>query len=142
MVKQIPVALTNPIAIFKSATEPGRLVVMLDLKDANGATVVVPVGIDNVNFGTGKTETATISYTDYPKTVKETNQPDNRWFVREAEAGRLLYVNTELASTWAVSSGSNSLTASPTSAQPSVDAGRSCQTPARKQRHIRNGRNG
>ena len=116
MVKKIPAALTDPIAIFKSATEPGRLVVMLGIKDENGATVVVPVGMDNVDFmGGGALETVTLSYSDYPK-VNEANQPDNQWFANEAEAGRLLYVNTETASVWALTSGSNSLHRLPTPA--------------------------
>lgn len=45
IMKQLPRALTNPIMIFKSYTGPNgeeRRVVVVDLKDSNGATIVVP----------------------------------------------------------------------------------------------------
>ena len=45
IMKQLPRALTNPIMIFKSYTGPNgeeRRVVVVDLKDSNEATIVVP----------------------------------------------------------------------------------------------------
>ena len=42
VMKQVPKAMTDPIMIFKSATVANDYVMMLDLKDNKGATVVVP----------------------------------------------------------------------------------------------------
>jgi hypothetical protein len=50
LVKQIPEALADPVAIFKSATHANGLVAMLELKDKNGSTVVAALHM-NVNQG-------------------------------------------------------------------------------------------
>ena len=39
ILKQLPAALADPIAVFGSDTVDGRLVFMVDVTDANGATV-------------------------------------------------------------------------------------------------------
>ena len=44
--KQLPAALADPIAVFGSDSVAGRLVFMVDVTDANGATVVLPVQLD------------------------------------------------------------------------------------------------
>ena len=46
MPKQLPAALADPIDAFGSSTVSGRLAFMMDVKDANGATVVMSVHLD------------------------------------------------------------------------------------------------
>ena len=49
MRKQIPAAMADPVAILDSTSPEGRtrgdIVFMLDIKDENGATVIVPVAL-------------------------------------------------------------------------------------------------
>lgn len=44
VLKQIPIAITDPVAVFKDRDERvNSFIFMLELKDAKGKTVVVPV---------------------------------------------------------------------------------------------------
>ncbi len=87
MPKQLPAALADPIAAFGSSTVSGRLAFMMDVKDANGATVVMPVRLDAV-IGSNKADIRLVA----PACGKENNGiPDNGWF--ETQAKNLLCVN-------------------------------------------------
>lgn len=76
MLKQIPKAMADPIAIFDSETnrKNGDIVFMLDIKDNNGATMVLPVVLST----RGKIgRTINILKTAY---TKESNtRPNNGW---------------------------------------------------------------
>jgi len=103
MLKQIPTAMADPIAVFGSATVPGRLVFMLDIKDSNGATVVVPVELNASKDHTGRTvHVVTTAYS------KENNGvPNDAWFAKQAKNAR--YINTIKEKRWVAASGSDSL---------------------------------
>ena len=99
ILKQIPGALADPIAVF--GQDNGRLLFMLDVKDANGATVVVPVQFEaKKGFAT-----ITLATTVYSK--EQNGVPNNAWFERQAK--QLRYVNRQKENRWNTSSGANSL---------------------------------
>ena len=102
LLKQIPRAITDPITIFPSATvEPGGMVILTDLKDSNGASVLAAVHLDqkgNINK----------LASTYPKTTKK-GVPRNQWFRDQiADAltnGSPIYMNTEKAAQWEAETG-------------------------------------
>ena len=109
--KQLPAALADPIAVFGSDSVAvfgsdsvaGRLVFMVDVTDANGATVVLPVQLDaKKNKDTALIHIVTSAYSKEKKGV-----PNNSWF--EIQAKNLLYLNRKKEERWVVASGSNSL---------------------------------
>ena len=98
IMKQLPRALTNPIMIFKSYTGPNgeeRRVVVVDLKDNNGATIVVPFELKATN--TERRYIVNRIASVYGKTGKRTRTPSYEWFGRQLENGNLLYANRKKA---------------------------------------------
>lgn len=98
IMKQLPRALTNPIMIFKSYTGPNgeeRRVVVVDLKDNNGATIVVPFELKATN--TERRYIVNRITSVYGKTGKKTRAPSYEWFGRQLENGSLLYANRKKA---------------------------------------------
>lgn len=100
LLKQIPRAMTDPIAIFDSKTSTGAqyegLVVMLDMKDAHGATVVAAFHLE---VGKGSFNINRLASV-YGKDNSRTKRPRNQWFVDEVQAGRLKYVDIKKAGIW------------------------------------------
>lgn len=97
IMKQLPRALTNPIMIFKSYTEPNgeeRRVVVVDLKDRNGATIVVPF---ELKVTTRKNYEINRIASAYGKTKKKSKIPSYEWFIGQLDEGNLLYVNRKKA---------------------------------------------
>ena len=101
ILKQIPSALADPIAVFRSNSVAGRLVFMVDVTDANGANVVLPVHLD------AQHDFASIHILTSAYSKEKNGVPNNKWF--ETQAGNLLYVNRKKEERWNTSSGSNSL---------------------------------
>lgn len=98
IMKQLPRALTNPIMIFKSYAGPNgeeRRVVVVDLKDSNGATIVVPFELKATN--TERRYIVNRITSVYGKTGKKTRAPSYEWFGRQLENGSLLYANRKKA---------------------------------------------
>lgn len=98
IMKQLPRAITNPIMIFKSYTGPNgeeRRVVVVDLKDNNGATIVVPFELKATN--TERRYIVNRIASVYGKTGKRTRTPSYEWFGRQLENGNLLYANRKKA---------------------------------------------
>lgn len=98
IMKQLPWALTNPIMIFKSYAGPNgeeRRVVVVDLKDNNGATIVVPFELKATN--TERRYIVNRITSVYGKTGKKTRAPSYEWFGRQLENGSLLYANRKKA---------------------------------------------
>ena len=98
IMKQLPRALTNPIMIFKSYAGPNgekRRVVVVDLKDNNGATIVVPFELKATN--TERRYVVNRIASVYGKTGKRTRVPSYEWFGRQLENGNLLYANRKKA---------------------------------------------
>ena len=99
IMKQLSRALTNPIMIFKSYTGPNgeeRRVVVVDLKDSNGATIVVPF---ELKVTTRKNYEINRIASTYGKTKKKSKNPSYEWFNSQLDEGNLLYVNRKRLST-------------------------------------------
>lgn len=97
IMKQLPRALTDPIMIFKSYTGPNgeeRRVVVVDLKDRNGATIVVPF---ELKVTTRKNYEINRIASAYGKTKKKSKTPSYEWFIGQLDEGNLLYVNRKKA---------------------------------------------
>lgn len=106
MLKQVPAAMADPIAVFDSATHKssGDLVFMLELVDENGATVVVPVALQSK--GDRETIEINIAKTIYAKTdFNNENKPYNKWFREQFENKKARYVNGQKIKRWQDSAG-------------------------------------
>ena len=100
ILKQLPKALADPVMVFQSDTRPGdSVVVMLELKDKNGATVVAPVLLESEK---GNADAAAVLTSLYGKGTPNLN---NQWFVNQINKGNLLYIDTKKAPRWFSSSG-------------------------------------
>lgn len=100
MLKQIPEAMVDPIAIFDSSSEKGKgdVVFMLELKDKQGRTVVVPVALQ----GAGQNrKTINIVKSAYGKGGQS---PAVQWFLDQAKKNAR-YVNGQKYEHWQEDSG-------------------------------------
>lgn len=102
ILKQLPKALSDPLMIFNNRysgkTGGDRKIIMVDLKDKNGATIVVPfeLSVDNKQ---GKYQINQMLST-FGKSDKKTGVPRSNWFAEQLEAGRLVYVNKNKTAEW------------------------------------------
>lgn len=99
IMKQIPRALTDPMMIFSTYSGKNgeaRKVIVLELKDENGATIVVPMELEHMSDGY-KVNRMTSTY---GKTDRKTGEPSYEWFKKQLEAGNLEYVNRKKATDW------------------------------------------
>ena len=108
MWKQLPEAMADPIAIFDTANPKhrgnGDIVFMVEIQDANGATVVVPVALDV--RGDNPFVRINILKSAYAKDDQRTGTPDNNWFKRQiVEKKNARYVNGQKLRHWQVSAG-------------------------------------
>ena len=98
LVKQVPAAMADPIMVFRSASHGGDVVMMLELKDQRGGTVVVPITLEKETPGG---YAANIATSIYGKTNEKTLKPNDAWFARQIEDGNLLYRNNKKSRDWA-----------------------------------------
>lgn len=99
IMKQIPRALTDPMMIFSTYSGKNgevRKVIVLELKDKNGATIVVPMELERMSDGY-KVNRMTSTY---GKTDRKTGEPSYEWFKKQLEAENLEYVNRKKATDW------------------------------------------
>lgn len=99
IMKQIPRALTDPMMIFSTYSGKNgevRKVIVLELKDKNGATIVVPMELERMSDGY-KVNRMTSTY---GKTDRKTGEPSYEWFKKQLEAGNLEYANRKKAIDW------------------------------------------
>lgn len=102
ILKQLPKVLSDPLMIFNNRysgkTGGDRKIIMVDLKDKNGATIVVPfeLSVDNKQ---GKYQINQMLST-FGKSDKKTGVPRFNWFAEQLEAGRLVYVNKNKTAEW------------------------------------------
>ena len=94
--KQVPGALADPLMIFDSATVSGSLVAMVELKDPDGATLVVPLRLNKRQEGYEVNEISSV----YGRKLYGTQKPNNQWFINQVEEGRLRYIDTKKSSAW------------------------------------------
>ncbi len=98
MLKQIPAAMADPIAVFDTDNpnnrQKGDIVFMLDIKDSNGATVVVPVALNIMGNDRVEINIVTSAY------AKENNGvPSDGWFKKQAQKNAR-YVNGQKMKAW------------------------------------------
>lgn len=106
ILKSLPRKLANPIAVFKSATQGNSFVAMLDLVDARGATIIVPV---EINAAGNHQSIVNLARTAFAKTHKTTEAPYNEWFEEQIENGNLRYIDEKKFDHWRSYAGSTSL---------------------------------
>lgn len=106
LLRQLPRQMADPLMITRG-NKPDSYVFVIDLKDTNGATIVVPVEINKSVVLGGAT--ADVANSAFGKTVSETDdRPSLRWFNRQAQKGDVLYLNKEKSTAWLQSYGNSS----------------------------------
>lgn len=100
MLEQLPLALTTPIMVFRSATDLDSFVVMTGLKDAEDRTVIIPI---RVNQSAGRILINHV--TSIYGREKHAKSGKSEWFVKQVEDGRLVYLDKEKALKWSQSAG-------------------------------------
>lgn len=99
ILRQIPRALTDPVAIYSSDTQPGpdKMVVALDLKDKNGAHIVATFALNQSSNEVDRTHAYWLNFLTsvYGKdnNDKENPMPRDNWFLEQLEKGNLKYIN-------------------------------------------------
>lgn len=106
IMKQIPRALTDPMMIFSTYSGKNgevRKVIVLELKDKNGATIVIPMELERKK---GNYEVNQIT-SAYGKTDKKTRRTSFAWFQKQLQEGKLEYANRKKATDWILQSSPN-----------------------------------
>ena len=99
IMKQIPRAFTDPMMIFSTYSGKNgevRKVIVLELKDKNGATIVIPMELERKK---GNYEVNQIT-SAYGKTDKKTRRTSFVWFQKQLQEGKLEYANRKKAIDW------------------------------------------
>ena len=99
IMKQIPRALTDPMMIFSTYSGKNgevRKVIVLELKDKSGATIVIPMELERKK---GNYEVNQIT-SAYGKTDKKTRRTSFVWFQKQLQEGKLEYANRKKATGW------------------------------------------
>lgn len=103
LLKQLPRAFADPIMVLDSYS--GRKVVVLDLKDAQGSTIIVPLDLD-VSRDRYKVNAINSAYGK-----GGANGTNYNWFIEHnIKKGRVAYVNKEKTAKWLQSDSSDSAT--------------------------------
>ena len=103
LLKQVPRAMADPMMILNSYA--GRKVVVLDLKDKNGATIIVPMELE-AKKGSKQYVVNAINNTYGKGDKKGTNY---EWFIEHnINKGRVVYVNRKKTAEWLQSPGGDS----------------------------------
>ena len=111
--KQLPQALADPVAILDSTTHKGDLVFMTEIKDRNGATVVIPIELKTKRKGRKKEFNRVKSpyAKDFELALADNAgkiiMPDNAWFLNQLNKNAR-YVNGQKLREWMQLRGSNS----------------------------------
>lgn len=94
ILKNIPIELHDPVAVFDSTSEPGNFVVMTGLRNARGKTIIVAIH-PSKEYGRHKLNMVASVY----------EKERDIWFTKQTEKGALRYVNIKKASVWSMTSG-------------------------------------
>ena len=100
-IEQLPFALADPIAIFRSSTVKDSIVVMAELKGNNGLNIVVPMQLNK------EKRNNTIVYS-LVNSVYTKDTVGNKWYqdyLENPEFGTPLYVNEKKATNWYLAEG-------------------------------------
>ena len=93
VIKQLPKALTEPIAVFDG--DDGRKIFMLEVKDDKGATVIVPVQFNKTKDSNG---IINLAVSVFAKNSEDTGEPYNKWFYDNAD--KIIYIDKEKENRW------------------------------------------
>lgn len=99
--EQLPFALADPIAIFKSSTVKDSIVVMAELKGNNGFNIVIPIQLNK----TKRNNTIVYSLVN---SVYTKDTVGNKWYqdyLENPKFGTPLYVNEKKATNWYLAEG-------------------------------------
>lgn len=99
--EQLPFALVDPIAIFRSSTVKDSIVVMAELKGNNGLNIVIPMQLNK------EKRNNTIVYS-LVNSVYTKDTADNKWYqdyLENPKFGTPLYVNEKKATNWYLAEG-------------------------------------
>jgi hypothetical protein len=101
LLKQVPRAMADPMMVLDSYA--GRKVVVLDLKDAQGSAIIVPLELD-VERNRYQVNAVSSAYGKGGE-----NGTDYDWFIEHnLKKGRVSYINKEKTAKWLQSPGSDS----------------------------------
>ncbi|KUH57436.1 hypothetical protein AT798_00540 [Megasphaera sp. DJF_B143] len=92
IIRQLPAAMAEPMMILQSRNGKNKFVFVLDVKDLDGATVIVPVELEKIDKNHGIINVANSAY---GKTRRDGIIPNDEWFIKNIDEGNLLYVDTK-----------------------------------------------
>lgn len=99
--EQLPFALADPVAIFKSSTVKDSIVVMAEMKADNGLNVVIPMQLNK----TKRNNTMVYSLVN---SVYTKDTVENKWYqdyLENPEFGTPLYINEQKVTNWYLAEG-------------------------------------
>ena len=99
--EQLPFALADPVAIFKSSTVKDSIVVMAEMKADNGLNVVIPMQLNK----TKRNNTIVYSLVN---SVYTKDTVENKWYqdyLENPEFGTPLYINKQKVTNWYLAEG-------------------------------------
>lgn len=99
--EQLPFALADPVAIFKSSTIKDSIVVMAEMKADNGLNVVIPMQLNK----TKRNNTIVYSLVN---SVYTKDTVENKWYqdyLENPEFGTPLYINEQKVTNWYLAEG-------------------------------------
>lgn len=99
--EQLPFALVDPVAIFRSSTVKDSIVVMAEMKADNGLNVVIPMQLNK----TKRNNTIVYSLVN---SVYTKDTVENKWYqdyLENPEFGTPLYINEQKVTNWYLAEG-------------------------------------
>ena len=98
LLRQVPRQMTDPLMIVRG-NKPDSYVFVVDLKDTNGATIVVPVEIEKDVKSIHATVNI-INSTFGKTTGKNSDKPSLKWLEKQFNDNNILYVNKNKSTAW------------------------------------------
>lgn len=105
VLKEIPRRIADPIFILKAIDNKGiedisSKIIVVDLKDNNGATIMIPFVMNQKTRDRNKI-TGNIIKSVYGKTIgKGNNHPNNTWYINRLMRGDCIYINKKRTDHW------------------------------------------
>ena len=105
LLKEIPRRIADPIFILKAIDNKGiedisSKIIVVDLKDNNGATIMLPFVMNQKTRDRNKIA-GNIIKSVYGKTIgKDNNHPNNTWYINRLMRGDCIYINKKRTDHW------------------------------------------
>lgn len=102
---KLPQALDDPLMILRSRGKDGRInpskcVIVTDLKDKFGGTIIVPAGMDFVDFQHDREEHRNKVLSFYGKSKSYTHVINNKYILQRMNEDDLMYINKKRTANW------------------------------------------